>query len=92
MSILSGQSLLVASGVAQVIGVQNINSPLLIKAHPDNTGNVVIGNDGEDDVDFSTGVVLEAGDVIVFNYVGDIEDIYLNGYVENEGICWITLE
>jgi len=56
----------------------------MVKALDTNTGIVALGNDGANDVTVSNGIRLDAGDVIVFDYVGELASIYLDSAVNGE--------
>ena len=89
---LSGQTTVTTAGTAVHVGTQDVACPLMIKALDTNTGVVAIGNDGANDVTLSNGLRLEAGDVIVFEYVGNLASIWLDSGVNGEGISWIILD
>jgi len=90
---ISGQCLILVSGVAQPLESNTtVNKPVAIKALETNTHYVVIGNDGNNDVDFSSGFMLTPGELVVFEYVGDMDDLYLYGEIAGEGICWLSLD
>ena len=72
MTILSGQKTIATAGTALALGSQVINAPVMIKALDTNTGVVAVGNDGAGDVTVSNGMRLDAGDVIIFEFVGDL--------------------
>jgi hypothetical protein len=88
---LSGQTTVTTAGTAVVLGSQAINGPLMIKALDTNTGVIAVGNDGANDVTLSNGLRLEAGDVLVFEYVGHLTSLYLDSAVNGEGVSWIQL-
>jgi len=88
---LSGQTTVTTAGTAVALGSQDIIGSLMIKALDTNTGVVAVGNDGLNDVTVSNGLRLEAGDVIVFEYVGNLASLYLDSAVNGEGVSWIQL-
>jgi len=88
---LSGQKTVTAAGTAVALGSANIGAPLMVKALDTNTGIVAVGNDGAGDVTVSNGLRLEAGDVIVFEYVGSLASLMLDSGVNGEGVSWIIL-
>ena len=88
---LSGQTTVTTAGTAVALGSQDIIGSLMIKALDTNTGVVSVGNDGLNDVTVSNGLRLEAGDVIVFEYVGNLASLYLDSAVNGEGVSWILL-
>jgi hypothetical protein len=89
---LSGQTTVATAGTAVALGSANIGAPLMVKALDTNTGIVAIGNDGAGDVTVSNGLRLEAGDVIVFEYVGTLASLMLDAGVNGEGVSWIILD
>lgn len=92
MSQISGQKTVPTPGTALALGSLNCNCAVLVKALNGNTGVVYVGNDGNDDVSSTTGVVLLKNDYVLFNYVGDLEDIYVDVATGNDGVAWILLD
>ena len=88
---LSGQKTVTAAGTAEKLGAQDIFGPLMVKALDTNTGVVALGNVSED-VTVSNGLRLDAGDVIIFNYVGSLATLWLDSAVNGEGVSWIILD
>ena len=91
MPALSGQKTIATAGTALALGSQVINVPIMIKALDTNTGIVAVGNDGAGDVTVSNGMRLEAGDVIIFEFVGDLANIIVDVAVNGEGVAWLVL-
>ena len=91
MATLSGQKIVTAAGAEEALGSRVINGPLLVKALTTNTDLVYLGNvDGT--VSSSTGMPLEAGDVMIFNQVGNLSEIMVDAAVNGEGVAWLALE
>ena len=88
---ISGQKTVTTAGTAVALGSQDIIGSLMIKALDTNTGVVAVGNDGANDVTVSNGLRLKAGDVIVFEYLGNLASLYLDSAVNGEGVSWIQL-
>lgn len=89
----TGQTTLSGSGVAMPISPDlPINCSLTVKAKTTNTGLIYVGNDGNNTVSNSTGFVLAAGDVIVYDNVSNLNKIYGTAAVAGEGICWAVLD
>lgn len=88
---LSGQKTVTTAGTAVALGTQAANAPLMVKALDTNTGIVAIGNDGAGDVTVSNGLRLAAGDVAVFEFVGNLASIMVDSAVNGEGVSWIIL-
>ena len=63
----------------------------LVKALDTNAGVAAVGNDGAGDVTTSNGMRLEAGDSIVFEYVGNLASIMVDVATNGEGVCWLAL-
>ena len=89
---LSGQTIVTTAGTAVALGSANIGAPLMVKALDTNTGIIAIGNDGAGDVTVSNGLRLEAGDVVIFEYVGSLASLMLDAGVNGEGVSWIILD
>lgn len=92
MTALSGQKTVAAAGVAVQLGAQDVAAPLMVKALDTNTGVVAIGNDGAGGVTVSNGLRLSAGDVIIFEYVANMTNLWLDSAVNGEGVSWIILD
>jgi hypothetical protein len=91
MAAISGQTTVTTAGTAVPLGSQVINAPLMVKALDSNVNIVAIGNDGAGDVTVSNGLRLEAGDVVVFDFVGDLASIFLDAAADGEGVAWLIL-
>jgi len=88
---LSGQTVVAAAGTAEALGSQVINGPLMVKGLLANTNNVYIGNDGAGDVTSANGLELDAGEAVVFDFVGDLASLWLDVDTNGEGVSWIVL-
>jgi hypothetical protein len=88
---ISGQKTVASAGTAVPLGDQKINAALQVKALDTNTGIVAIGNDGANDVTLSNGLRLSAGEVVVFQYVDSLNNLWLDAGVSSEGVSWIIL-
>ena len=88
---ISGQTIVTTAGTAVVLGSQRINGPLIVKALSTNTGSIAVGNDGSNDVTTSNGLLLSAGEAIVFDFVGNLASIYIDSTVNGEGVSWLSL-
>jgi hypothetical protein len=88
----SGQKTVSSAGTAVKIETDlEINGPVILKALDTNTGVVSVGNDGAGDVTVSNGLRLQAGDVVVLNYVSNLNRLWLDSAVNGEGISWLAL-
>lgn len=88
---LSGQKTVTTAGTAVALGTQAVNASLMVKALDTNTGVVALGNDGAGDVTVSNGLRLEAGDSVVFEFVGHLGSLMLDSAVNGEGVSWLIL-
>ena len=88
---LSGQTTVTTAGTAVALGDQPVNAPLQVKALDTNTGVVAIGSDGAGDVTVSNGLRLEAGESVVFEFVGQLASLFLDSAVDGEGVSWLVL-
>lgn len=90
---ISGQRTVTTAGTAVSLAAASTlaNGPLMVKALDTNTGVVALGNDGANDVTVSNGIRLAAGEVVIFDFVGDLKSIWLDSAVNGEGVSWIML-
>ncbi len=91
MPALSGQKTVTTAGTAVALGTDRIDGPLMVKALETNTGIVAIGNDGANDITVSNGLRLDAGDSVIFEFVGSLSSLILDSAVNGEGVCWLVL-
>ena len=92
MSAISGQKTVAAAGTAEALGSQAINGPLMVKALTTNTNLVYLGNDGTPDVASGTGLPLQSGEVVIFEWVGSLATLYVDSAVNGEGVAWLALD
>ena len=85
---LSGQITIATAGTA----VQGPSSPrgreFILKAHPDNTGVVYVGNDGSGDVTASNGFALDAGDHIRVTVRRSLAELWFDTDNNNDKVTW----
>ncbi len=86
-----GQKMVTTAGSAVALGDQAVHGALMVKAMDTNTGVVALGNDGSNDVTLNNGLRLEAGEVVVFEWVGSLSSLWLDAAVDGEGVSWIML-
>jgi hypothetical protein len=92
MATLSGQKAVAAAGTAERLDSDRaLNGPLLVRALPNNTGVMYIGQ-AEGDVDSANGLPLAAGDAAVFAFVGNLSQIWVDAAVSGEKVAWLALE
>ena len=86
--VLSGQITVTTAGTA----VQGTNIGLAngvyLKADPDNTDAVFVGNDGADDVTNANGFPLGVGETILVQ-VSNLNMLWFDADVSGEKICWL---
>jgi hypothetical protein len=87
----SGQTTVATAGTAVALGSQAVEAALMVKALDSNTGVVAVGNDGAGDVTVSNGLRLEAGEAVVFEYVGHLASLMVDAAVNGEGVAWLVL-
>lgn len=85
--ILTGQITITSANVAKALGDGSVNEMVYVKAHPSNTANIFVGNNGSSTVTSGTGYPLAAGDTIAFD-VGDLGDIYIVAASTGQTACW----
>jgi len=91
MAARSGQTTVAAAGTAVVLGTQAINGPIAVRALSTNSGLVYVGNDGAGDVTASNGFELNKEDVIVFNFIGDLNNLWVDSASNGDKVCWMAL-
>lgn len=88
-ALLSGQITVTTAGTE----VQGPTTPgqgtYAIKAHPDNTDTVWVGNDGNGAVSSSNGFPLDAGEGYIFS--GLLSDLWFDADVNGHKFCWFKL-
>lgn len=89
---ISGQKTVTTAGTAVALGTLQIDEAILVKALDTNTGVVVVGNDGADDVTVSNGYRLLAGESVILAHVDNLAAIYVDSAVNGEGVSWIKLD
>ena len=88
---ISGVKTVTTAGTAVALGSQVINGLISIKALPANTGNIVIGNNGSNDVTISTAFLLTPGEERIME-IGNLADVYVDSAVNGEGVSWLKLD
>lgn len=63
-----------------------------LKAHPDNTDTVWVGQDGAGDVTSANGFPLDPGEGMVVEVVRSLAELYVDADVNGEKLCWMILE
>lgn len=87
---LSGIITVTTAGTA----VQGTATPVVyavaVKAHPNNSDTVWVGNDGAGDVANTNGFPLNPGEGVVVQ--GDLSQYWFDADVSGEKICWLVVE
>ena len=91
MEPMSGKTAVTTAGTAVALGSGVVNGALMVKADPENTGFMYVGNDGNGDVSSANGMNLDASEMIVFEFVGNLADIFIDSSVNGETVEWIRL-
>ena len=86
----SGLITVTTAGTA-VVGTSRASHLIALKAHPDNTDAVWVGNDDASDVTAANGYPLDPGEAIVVE-VGNLADLYFDADVSGEKVCWLALD
>lgn len=89
MSLLSGQITVTTAGTA-VQGTDLPGGEFMLKAHPDNTDTVWVGN-VSGDVASSNGFPLNPGETVVVR-VSNLDALWFDAEVNGEKICWLRYE
>jgi hypothetical protein len=87
-SAISGLITVTTAGTAVQGGNVALTNGVFVKAHPDNTDTVWVGNDGAGDVAATNGYPLDAGEFIVIQ-VDNLSDLWFDADVNGEKICWL---
>jgi hypothetical protein len=91
MATLSGQKAVTTAGTAvQLHSGLVVNGPVMVKALPANTGIMYVGNVAED-VASNNGMPLSLSDSLIFNFVGNLNQIWVDASVNGEGVAWLAL-
>lgn len=88
----SGKTTVATAGTAVALGSGQVAGPLMVKALAANTGKIYLGNDGAGDVSSLNGLELSSGEVVVFQFVGQLSSIMVDASVNGEGVTWLYLE
>jgi hypothetical protein len=78
------------AGTEVALGDQQIGAPLMVKALTTNTGLVYVG-ESSGGVSSSTGMPLDAGEVVIFEFVGQLGALWVDSAVNGEGVAWLAL-
>lgn len=90
MATISGKKTVTTAGTAVALGSGVVNGALMVKALLENTNNIYVGN-VNGDVASTNGLELDAGEVIIFEFVGNLSDIWIDADTNGEGVTWLML-
>jgi len=91
MATFSGQKTVTAAGTAeQIASSQLANCPVMVKALTTNTGLVYIGQVAGD-VASDSGMPLAAGEVLILDNIGNLNELWIDSAVDGEGAAWLLL-
>ena len=90
MSMISGQITVTTPGT-EVAGPNVVGERFALKAHPDNTDTVWVGNDGTNQVTSANGFPLNPGETII-RTCRNLNTIYFDADIGNSKICWFKME
>ena len=91
MAALSGIITITTAGTAQQGPTTTPTTPgqiIWLKAHPDNTDTVWVGNDGAGDVAAANGFALNPGESVPVQ-TSNLAGYYFDSSVNGEMICWL---
>lgn len=92
MPTLSGQTTVAAAGTAvQLAASQLANAPVMIKALTTNVDLVYIGN-VNGDVTSANGMPLDAGQVIIIPFVGNLSSLWVDAAQNGDKVAWLILD
>jgi hypothetical protein len=84
----SGQITVTTAGT-EVQGTDCVGGEFFIKAHPDNTDTVWVG-ESSGGVSSSTGFPLDPGETVVVK-AANLKDLWFDADVNGEKICWLRV-
>ena len=87
----SGQETVDGAGTAQRIAANQPGKVFVIRALPDNTGTVYVGNDGADDVSATTGFPLGTSDAFLVVELDNLNQLWVDAATNDDGVAWFVL-
>ena len=86
---LTGKKTVTTAGTQLALSAgQVVNNPVAVKALAGNTGLIYVGDSS---VSSANGFELSAGEVIIFDFVGDLANVWIDSAVNGEGVTWLIL-
>ena len=86
----SGQITVTTAGTA-VQGTDQLGILFAIKAHPDNTDTVWVGNDDAGDVASGNGFPLNPSDAAIIVEAANLNQFWLDADANGDKVCWLRL-
>lgn len=86
-TVMAGQVTVASAGTAVSGPDVESDSGFWLKGHPDNTGSIWYGNDGQGDVDSNNGFPLSAGETI-YARIGNLKLLRFDADESGEKVCW----
>ena len=87
---LSGQTAVTTAGTEVLLNADQRCEAVLIKAMPENTGIMYIGNTGANVVSSTTGYPLSKNEYLVLE-LKNLNQVYVDSSVNGEKVAWIIL-
>jgi len=91
MAAKSGVTTVTTAGTAVSLGSQEVQGALAICAVSTNSGVMYVGNDGAGDVSSANGYEMQAGNQIVFPWISNLNDLYVDSAENGESVAWLIL-
>ena len=89
MAITGEQTVAVPGTIEALVAAQQmVNCPVMVKALHSNTDLVYVCDPG---VDSDNGLHLAADEVIIYDFVGNLANIWIDALVAGEGVRWALL-
>lgn len=89
-TILAGKTTVTTAGTGVALGSAVVNGALAVKALLANTNNIYVGGATVDKT-AKNGFELDAGEVVVFEFVGSLADIWIDADTNGEGVSYCAL-
>jgi len=89
--VVSGQKKVATAGTAVQVSTNTAVRKYILRALPGNTGNIAIGNDGNDDVTMSNGLVLKPEDPPM-KFCGRLSEMWMDAANNGDGISWMVID
>lgn len=87
-SVLSGVITVTTAGTA-VQGTETAGTAVAVKAHPDNSDTIWMGNNGSGTVAAASGFPLNPGEGVIVP--GNLSQYWFDADVNGEKVCWLVV-